>query len=206
MGEGEGMGSSYWTERPELTFSRPVSEYLRAAYGAATVILEYGTGGSTVLASEQRGKTIYAVESDKVWTQNLRRFVEQSDQTRSVPRILHVDIGPTKEWGHPINESSWKNFHKYPISVWSELIQEHPDLVLIDGRFRAACFLTCCLMTTRPLKILFDDYRDRKNYHLVEQIAKPLDFVDQMAIFEIEPGLLDRKHFPLFLSSMCSAA
>jgi hypothetical protein len=52
-------------ERPELTFSPEVAELVRETYAQAQVILEYGSGGSTVLASEMAGKTVFSVESDK---------------------------------------------------------------------------------------------------------------------------------------------
>ena len=39
--------------RPDLTFPAPVAEAVRAAYAQAECILEYGSGGSTVLAAEK---------------------------------------------------------------------------------------------------------------------------------------------------------
>ena len=36
--------------KPELTFSPEVADLVRETYAAASVILEYGSGGSTVLA------------------------------------------------------------------------------------------------------------------------------------------------------------
>ena len=41
--------------RPELTMPEAESALLRETYGRAGVILEYGTGGSTVVASELPG-------------------------------------------------------------------------------------------------------------------------------------------------------
>ena len=36
---------------------------------------------------------------------------------------------------------------------------------------------------------MFDDYPDRPNYHVIEQIIKPSRIVDnRMAIFQVEPG------------------
>ena len=59
-------------ERPELTFIPEVGELVKKHYIKAKVILEYGSGGSTVLASEMPGKTIYSVESSRVWTKMMR--------------------------------------------------------------------------------------------------------------------------------------
>ena len=65
-----------------------------------------------------------------------------------------------------------------------------PELVVIDGRFRVACFLASCVSTTRPLQILIDDYCDRPNYQVIERFAKPSERVDRMAVFDVEPGMV----------------
>ena len=49
--------------RPELTLPEAEAALLRETYDRAGVILEYGSGGSTVLAAEQPGKTVPSVES-----------------------------------------------------------------------------------------------------------------------------------------------
>ena len=49
--------------RPKLTLPEAEASALRAAYAAAEVVLEYGSGGSTVLAAEA-GAEVWAVESD----------------------------------------------------------------------------------------------------------------------------------------------
>lgn len=192
--------------RPELTFPEPVADYVKESYEAARCILEYGSGGSTVLASELIGKKIYSVESDKAWSENLEKFIRESPLTKSFPEIVHVNIGPTKEWGHPVSDEGWREFHKYPIGLWQELHANGPDVILVDGRFRLACFLTCCLMTRRTVKILFDDYRDRTNYHSAETVSAPTLYIDRMAVFEISPGMIGPEHFPLLFRSLCSTA
>jgi hypothetical protein len=49
---------------PELTFSEEVACFVAREYAAARVILEYGSGGSTHLASQLAGKRVFSVESD----------------------------------------------------------------------------------------------------------------------------------------------
>jgi hypothetical protein len=58
---------------------------------------------------------------------------------------------------------------------------------LIDGRFRAACFVTVFLRITQPVTVLFDDYRPRPKYHIVEKFSKPDEYVGRMAVFRLEP-------------------
>jgi hypothetical protein len=57
--------------RPELTLPEAEAATIRAAYERAGVILEYGSGGSTVLGAEL-GKRVLSVESDKAWAQMMR--------------------------------------------------------------------------------------------------------------------------------------
>ena len=65
-------------DRPELTMPEAEATILREHYARAQVILEYGTGGSTALASELPGKTVFAVESDKDWALMMRAWLEQN--------------------------------------------------------------------------------------------------------------------------------
>ena len=48
------------------------------------------------------------------------------------------DLGEIGEWGNPLSYDKHQNIPKYIESIWTENIK--PDLVLIDGRFRIACF------------------------------------------------------------------
>ena len=73
------------------------------------------------------------------------------------------------------------------MGIWEEPYFRHPDLVLIDGRFRPACLATTILRIKRPVTVLFDDYRNRESYHAVEQFAKPVEMAGRMARFELVP-------------------
>lgn len=163
--------------------------HLIDAYRRAQVILEYGSGNSTQLASQLSGKLVMSVESDHNWARNLRREIHEA-QPKSSVIVYHVDIGPTGPWGRPIDESGWKRYHHYPNAIWDEPFFRHPDIVLIDGRFRPACLITTMLHVTRPVTVLFDDYTNRPRYRLVERILSPARLVGRMAEFHIQPGQL----------------
>jgi hypothetical protein len=173
---------------PELTLPEAEAFRLHEAYEAARVILEYGSGGSTVLASRLPGKLVFSVESDLNWALELQRKLDRAHLPS--PAILyHADIGPTGKWGRPVDESSWRKFHRYPTAIWSEPFFRHPDVILIDGRFRPACFVTACLRISQPVILLFDDYVDRPSYHVVERLAKPVRLIGRMAEFRVEPQI-----------------
>jgi len=51
--------------RPELIFPPEVADLVRAEYQNTDITLEYGSGGSSVLAAETPGAVCFSVESDK---------------------------------------------------------------------------------------------------------------------------------------------
>jgi hypothetical protein len=180
--------------RPELTFPKTVAERVRTEYMTASVILEYGSGGSTVLAAEQTSARVFSVESDEAWASNIHTYIHTHFPQAPVT-IHHVDIGPTREWGHPMR---YRRLHTlrylgYARSVWSRRDFVHPDAILIDGRFRVGCFLTCLSRIRRPTRILFDDYVDREIYHFVERYCRPIETVERLAIFEARPEHAPRR-------------
>lgn len=171
---------------PRLTLPPEAAQALSDAYADARVILEYGSGGSTVLAAGMAGRTVFAVESDAAWLRAMRAYFDANPPAADV-RLHHADIGPTRDWGHPADARRMRRWPGYALSVWDRDDFLHPDVVLIDGRFRVACLLTVAFRCTRPVTVLFDDYRGRKVYHGVEDMLRPAGFAGRMARFEVEP-------------------
>lgn len=172
--------------RPKLTFPEAEAAFLSAAYDAAGTILEYGCGGSTVMASEISGTTVWSVESDKTFMKGVQAYFDEVPPKAEV-HLHHANIGPTGKWGAPKDDARWRRWHHYPLGVWDLEGFRQPDVVLIDGRFRAACFLAVAFRTQAPVEVFWDDYTDRDKYHEVERLAKPVEIVGRMARFEIEP-------------------
>src|SRR5690554_3335376 len=93
-------------KRPELTLPEAEAAKVAAAYGGADVILEYGSGGSTVLASEIPGKRVFSVESDPDWAEMMRGWLTQNPPASGTQiDVIWADIGKTGEWGRPIDDS-----------------------------------------------------------------------------------------------------
>lgn len=158
--------------------------HLKEIYANSRVILEYGSGGSTHVAAASPGKLVMSVESDLQWTRKLR---EELAGKASPAIVHHVDIGPVGRWGRPVSETQWRSFHAYPNSVWDQPWFRQPDTVLIDGRFRTACFASVLLRTEKPVRILFDDYGVREKYRLVERVIKPDRVIGRLAEFIVNP-------------------
>ncbi len=173
-------------DRPRLTLPEAEAAFLRDGLSGAGVVLEYGMGGSTVLAAETAGRALFSVESDAGFAGRLRGWLSANPTRREVV-LHHVDLGRTGDWGYPKDPAAWPRFHRYPTTVWDRHDFVHPDAVLIDGRFRAACFLTVLFRIERPVAVFWDDYADRPPYHEVERYARPAAFGGRMARFDLSP-------------------
>lgn len=178
--------------RPTLTLPDAEGELVRAAYAEAEVILEYGSGGSTVMAADMPGKCVFSVESDQKWAQMMRDWFAANPPVKgSKVHIVWSDIGATKEWGHPVNAEKHRRFCRYPLEVWSLPEFRQPDVVLIDGRFRPGCAMAAAFLTKKPVRLLVDDYVPRKLYHKIEEYLGPPCLTGRMAEFEVRPMSVD---------------
>jgi len=189
--------------RPELTLPEAEAAHLRAACEDASAILEYGSGGSTVMAAEMPGKRIWSVESDEAWADMMRGWLTANPPaTGTTVEVIWADIGPTEAWGHPANKSGYLRYARYPLGVW-ERADVTPDLVLVDGRFRMGCALAAALHAPAPLRLLFDDYAPRRHYHRIEEfIGAPRRMVGRMAEFEVAPLTLAPRHLATAIEMM----
>jgi len=182
-----------------LTLDKATGSWLGNYYKSEKrLILEYGTGGSTVLALESNiENVVYACETDSAWLAKLMLYAsERRLQSRLFP--VYLDIGQTGDWGVPVFGGGFtgkrmQRFLEVAISPW-RLMRSHnalPDLVLIDGRWRKACFLSALLFCKAPTLILWDDYADRPQYHVFDEIIKPAEMIGRSALYEINPRNYD---------------
>ncbi|WVV49030.1 hypothetical protein THH46_12020 [Pseudomonas sp. NA13] len=87
-------------QEPQVTFPEEVAVYLRRIYSQASVILEYGSGGSTIIAARMPGKSVISVENDAHWAKNMQDWIA-SAELPSRPVIYPVDVGETGKWARP---------------------------------------------------------------------------------------------------------
>ncbi|MBT9289219.1 hypothetical protein [Prosthecodimorpha staleyi] len=159
--------------------SSPELAFFKAELRLARRYMEFGSGGSTVLASQMVEK-VATVESDPLWIGRVLR--EAGDGRQRIHPIL-VDIGPVRGLGYPSDgttRKSWPAYHKEP---WGRLGRTDFDLYLVDGRFRIACFLQILRRAKRDAHILVHDYRPRPNYHVMEQVGRLEHEVGSLALF-----------------------
>lgn len=190
-------------ERPVLTMPDEVAGLVRSSYEKAGSILEYGSGGSTVLAAEMPGKHVVSIESDRRWTRMMKRWFAANPPAEGTEvEVIWSNIGPTRNWGRPVDLSEWRRFAGYPLGIWQREGLRHPDVVLVDGRFRIGCALATAFNISRPVTLLFDDYRDRAWFHQVEAFLGRPELVGRMAVFEVKPQPIPPGQLPKIIRFM----
>ena len=153
---------------------------------------EYGVGVSTVFANRYQNKHTIAVDSDKNWILDVKK---NSFYNKNL-EITHIHLGKLKNWGTPEGYEYRHNFKKYLNVIWEKTSK--PDLVLVDGRFRVACFLTSLLNADAGSIIIFDDYTLRPEYHIVELFEKPIEINKRQAAFQVS-GSYDSKELQFYI-------
>ena len=160
------------------------NDYLFKQYTNKTKIYgEYGCGQSTIWMAKNTNAIIYSVDTSLEWSKKVKNATNNNKNIF----IEVIDCGELENYGYPKNYSKRDNFDNYFKSIWKSQ-KNKPDTVLIDGRFRVACFLTSLLYADPGTVIIFDDYVNRPNYHIVEEYLKPIKTSGRQALF-IRPSL-----------------
>jgi len=147
---------------------------------------EYGCGASTVWVAHHTAAKIVSVDSSAEW---IAKVELETKSHREKLHIDRVDLGEIAAWGYPTTYRYRSRFHDYVASPWRHGVK--PDLVLIDGRFRVACFLHSLLTAEPGSRLIFDDYNNRPHYHLVEEFCPVKEREGRQALFLV-PDQLER--------------
>ena len=139
--------------------------------------LEFGSGGSTLMAIRAGIRTIITVESDPAWAAAVRSDPEIAPRIGDGSAVvLHADIGPVASFGSPTSTASMAKWHNYLRAPWIEWERrgEMPELVLVDGRFRVASCLSVLIAKSLsdskdpgPIVVIHDVVPERTSYKAV---------------------------------------
>ncbi|GAB3373448.1 hypothetical protein NCG89_07280 [Spongiibacter taiwanensis] len=189
----------YGFDVPEQPHFDPDSTaYFVAALDRCQRYLEYGSGGSTVLAAE-KGKPMTSVDSDPIFLDSVvSKIRDRGCLSPDTQQFLHADIGLTKEWGKPLfTQHSRKRLNRwraYSEAPWRQTTAHNPDLVLVDGRFRVAsalCAIKHLSGHRKSWELLVDDYEyhGKYRYQAIEKFARLSGMVGRMAVFVERPDI-----------------
>jgi hypothetical protein len=155
----------------------------RELAGRSNRYVEWGSGESTLFIDRQGVDAFRSVETDPKWAQQVLAAISNPNG-----EVVRVDLGPVERWGRPMGYSKADNFDDYFEAPFRGKF--NPDLVLVDGRFRVACFLTAMLRCEPGTAVVFDDYVSRPYYHIVETVIQPKSVGNRQAVF-MRPSDLD---------------
>ena len=162
-------------------------EVFKKLVSQARVYFEYGCGQSTIWVSHNTQAKIYSVDTSKEWLQNTKEKQGADNQAN----LQWIDCGTIGERGRPINYNQRDNFKSYILGPFG-ITTESPDLILVDGRFRVACFLSSLSKAKQGTSIIFDDYKDTPYYHIAEEFCPNPYFCGRQAIFTV-PDIIDQE-------------
>jgi hypothetical protein len=144
--------------------------------------LEFGSGGSTYVATQLVQNSVTAVDSSSEWLERVRQACLLND-CRLKPVLVAVDIGPTGDWGAPADYSTRDRWPSYYETVWDRADCSDCDLYLVDGRFRIACFMKILLNCRPDALIIIHDFASRPNYHIVRDVAREIAIAEELSVF-----------------------
>ena len=141
------------------------------------VYAEWGMGQSTVLALKTGCSVAISVETAPEWIAKVDAAIGEDARFRPVL----VDLGPVGRWGRPLSYREQERFDTYFEAPFRQ--GWDPDLVLIDGRFRVACWASAMLNARPGTLVVFDDYVGRGHYEIVAEVVRPIAVAGRQAVF-----------------------
>ncbi len=149
------------------------------------VYFEYGVGNSTIWVLENTSCKIISVDTDKKWINKIN-----ASKNKKRIDINWINLGEIGNWGRPKTYKYRKYFIDYISNVWNFDLKA--DVILVDGRFRVACFLFSLINAKEGSIIIFDDYVDRPHYHVVEEVLKIYKKCGRQVFFKV-PQVFNKK-------------
>lgn len=181
----------------EPHFDKQTKRFFEGKLSKSSFYLEFGAGGSTLLA-DRFGIPTISVEGDRYYAKAVRSALGPNTKVR----IVTPDMGITGKWSMPLFGARRKGA-RYVEAPFAILENRFPDFVLIDGRYRIACALETARQAASRnahTQILVDDYVERSHYHCLEQHIGKAATIGRAALFDIFPGSSAELHPAQFYS------
>lgn len=187
-----GIGPPLMAPEEQLALARLMN-------GGVSRYLEFGLGGSTLLAIRSGVQTTVAVDSDPGWVERVRSHPEIAPRVAgNDAAVLHADIGPVGRFGSPTSSQHallWPNYIGIPWAEWQRR-GTFPELVLVDGRFRVASCLSVVVArsllghaNSSPLVLLHDVVPSRPQYQSVFQYFDIVESIHTLRVMRINDAI-----------------
>jgi hypothetical protein len=177
-------------------FDDETRQWFETNLRSAKQYLEFGAGGSTVMAAEMGIPTL-SVEGDPFYARTVRRAIGSKGQVT----FMTPWQGLTTGWSRPLFPSRAKA-RRYVSAPFKKLAGQFPDLVLVDGRYRIACALETARqahLQNAVANLLVDDYEKRRQYRVLEAWLGTPRRIGRSALFQVGHAHVRKKDVSLFL-------
>lgn len=166
----------------------------------------YDCGGAALWMLRETTAEVVVVESA---SERLERFAERLEsaeftEVANRARLVTCDISGFGSWSELVSAEQRQRVGDYLAAPWKYRLGQ-PDLLLIAGRFRVACFLYALLQAEPGTRILFVGFRDQIKYHVAEEFTPVVEWCGENALF-IVPEQVDRPQVEAALVSYSAAA
>ena len=177
-------------QAPEVPDQPPMSSALVSRLtellSSSKCYLEYGTGGTTVLAARLGVPFVYGVESDAPWLAAVRSKLRGIPTDGRLELVHEAAVERGQRPGPPHVRPG-----DYALAVWDRITADgrSPDIVLVAGRSPLACFLAALVNSAPGTRIVFSDYHDAPHGRVVEQLVQPERSCERSAEFVVPQEL-----------------
>lgn len=154
--------------------------YLLRRLRRSKSFVEFGAGGSTLLAFDASVQKVLSVESDVRLASFLQSRAATSTTDFTIVTPTMKEIGG---WGSPLSTGDVSEIGRAYAHATDG--SKSFDTVLVDGRFRVACALVIAGRITQRTIIMIDDYSGRASYHTVEKFLGRPRLVGRLATFVV---------------------
>lgn len=163
---------------PEPWMDKQDIETLTALVDPQHAVVEYGSGSSSLYFAS-RSLAVHSVDSSRSYIAAV--MAEAGRRGLANVNVAPVDLGPVENWGMPIdhyptarNIAKWRRYLQAP---WDSVGTDPVSLVIVDGRFRAACAAYALARLHERgqtgATVFFDDFVGREEtYGRIAEIAE----------------------------------
>jgi hypothetical protein len=158
-------------------------DLFKSVMRCATKYVEFGCGGTTVLAQSMGCASIVTIDSSLEWLEKVRKACAPNEKPEI--KVIHVNIGAVKDLGYPKDDSCkalWDAYHSAP---WTDPDLALADTYLVDGRFRVACVMQTALHCSNHAVVMVHDFANRPYYHCVLEIMREIARTDNLSVFQV---------------------
>lgn len=155
-----------------------VEKFFQHTLQYTTNYLEFGGGGTTIMASEHIKGKGHLITSIKSLHNKLSNNINSTNF-----KLNYVDIESTDDFGYPSSKCPKDKLTNYT-NITNLVDLNSIDTILVKGRFRVACLLNIFNDIKHSTIILFDDYTNRNHYHIVEKYYDIVNQIDRMVVLK----------------------